>query len=369
MATALEMCDAAMSTPMPSLPTSKPCHDSRSTSRGNVENERPSNAFSLGQMLDPDSVDNIAALLRHENAHYLPGVDYLIHKNAIKGDVTEGDRIKILEWAFQVVDHFGFDREVVSIMVNYLDRMSSIAFTKTKAPLKSDEYMLVGLASLYLAMKVHGEADAQEHWAPHKLPIKSFVALCRGRYSVEAIEAMELEIITTLDWHVNPPSMLRFIATLLRFFPDSWGYERLDASIANSIFEMAKYLTEVSVHRSNFSFQFKASEIAYAAILCSFDALKFKVPFPDEARTVFEENVAAATSMTPMTKGVRLVVFMLKKLDEFPYKYEDVDIPMPTGGLSRSSSIGSEGGTTSPVCVCEPVNNIKNQKRTRLTYE
>ena len=336
-----------------------------------LENVGPSNSLLAAGNVDGTAVDDICAILELERAHYLPCYDYLSHNQAYEGTgkyVDESCRRKMSEWSYNFVDHFKFDREVVSVTMNYLDRMSVSTAIKTKGPVTTDEYQLTAVAALYLAVKLHGETDAVEG-GPRKQPIKTYVQLCRGLFTVETIGAKEREILSTLDWHVNPPSTICFIASFLRFLPDSWGCKPLDASVANAIFETARYIAELSVCISSFAFQFKNSEIAYAVILCSVDAIQHKIPLPYAARLAFQDNVAAATSLTPNTRSIIRLSIMLKSLDEFPYKFDQTDLPEPVGTLSRSSSIGSEDGTTSPVCVCEPLDLIREQKRTRLTYE
>lgn len=352
-----------------------PCDNITAVSMDHMEKMGLSNSFSRRRKLDEYAAVDVGALLALECAHYLPGFDYLRHNEYFDGRgykcVDEGDRRKICDWAYQVVDHFGFDREVVAIALSFLDRMCAATATRTNGPITNDYYQLTSMCSIYLAIKLHGMVDVNEGENPPRLPIKNLIGLSRGLFTIETLEAKEREILSTFKWHVNPPTTLCFISVLLRFLPDSWGYEEMDDHIANGIFEMARYLTEVSVCDSSFSFQYKASEIAYAAILCAMDATQHKLPFPYEARVAFQKKVAAATSLTPKTKGVRNVCFMFKKLEQYPHpKYDDLGMPLPTGGLSRSSSVGSEGGTTSPVCVCEPITNmVRDLKRTRLTYE
>jgi len=366
---AFEESDDAMTSAGPSLALT-PCHSAHAMSTEVLENGGPSNSVSRAHTLIAGSVDAVAALLEQERTHYSPAGDYLSLSRATqrtREHVTNTTRHDMCQWAYTNVDEFGYDREVVSIMLSYLDRMSSIAAKQIEGPLKVLDFKLTAISSFYLAIKLHGEVEGAVH--PQKPAIKTMVALCQGVFSVEDIEAKEREILSTLGWHVNPPTMLCFIVALLRFLPDSWGYEPIDDRIATNVYEMARYLVELIVYRSDIIFQFKSSEIAYASILYALDILQYRDPFPYEARLAFQEKVAAATSLTPSTRGVLLVIFTFKRMDVFSYKHEHVDIPMPAGGLSRSSSIGSDGGTTSPVCVCEPVNNIRNQKRTRLTYE
>ena len=226
----------------------------------------------------------------------------------------------------------------------------------TKARVPRKEFQLVAVTSLYLAIKLHGETDAVEG-APRKLRINAFVELSRGMFTIETLETMERAILSNLEWNVNPPTTVCFVASLLRLLPASWDNQPLHASVASSIFEMARYLTELSVCVSTFSFKFKSSEISYSAILCAIDALRDSVPLPYGARIAFLNSVAESTSLTPGTDKIRKCCGMIMEL--CPSLFIEPDTPA-SGGLSRSSSISSAPGNTispseeariSPVCV------------------
>lgn len=321
-----------------------------------------------------ESIARISVMLQQECSHYTSCYDYL---SDIKGQsssdksnehVNEGWRRKICEWSFEVVDHFGFDREVVSIALNYLDRVVADTTSKTGASVPRKEFQLAAVTTLYLAIKLHGETDAREG-APRKLRINAFVELSRGLFSIETIETTERSILAALEWRVNPPTTVAFIASLLRLLPETFKFHPVHGSVASPIFEMARYLTELSVCVSSFSFQFKSSEIAYAAILCSIDALRDSVPFPYEVRVAFLNSLAGVTSLTPNMASVRRACSMLMELCPSIFERPD-DVP---AGFSRSTSITgaseeftTEGGKTSPVCVCEVhVEEFIQRKRVR----
>ena len=219
-------------------------------------------------------VDHLAVMLKKESSCYCPCFDYLsLHRDLQPSNehVNENWRRKICEWAYEVTDHFGFDREVVSVALNYLDRVIAHKTKTTKARVPRKEFQLVATTSLYLAIKLHGETEAVDG-APRKLRINAFVELSRGMFTIETLETTERAIFSILEWNLNPPTTVSFVASLLRLLPASWDNQPLHPSVAKSIFEMARYLTELSVCVSTFSFKFKASEISYSAILCAIDA-------------------------------------------------------------------------------------------------
>ena len=84
-------------------------------------------------------------------------------------------RKRIASWMFDVVDHFQYDRNVVSIALWYIDRyvghvlleeernqrrnggISGNADSGSQQPIKRRQFQLIAVTSLYLAIKVHGE--------------------------------------------------------------------------------------------------------------------------------------------------------------------------------------------------------------------
>ena len=89
-------------------------------------------------------------------------------------------REKICEWSYQVIDHFDFSREVVSISIHYLDRFLATRQCNKKV------FQLAAMTSLFLAIKLY---------EPGKLSMDSMIELSRGYFKVEQMVAMELEIL------------------------------------------------------------------------------------------------------------------------------------------------------------------------------
>lgn len=94
--------------------------------------------------------------------------------------INELWREKICEWSYQVIDHFDFNREVVSISTHYLDRYLSTCTVDKK------KFQLVAMTCLYLAIKL---------FEPHTLSMKSMIELSRGFFLIEKMEEMEMSIL------------------------------------------------------------------------------------------------------------------------------------------------------------------------------
>lgn len=278
--------------------------------------------------------------------------------------VTESWRRRLCEWIFEVVDHFGFEREVVPIALDYLDRSVSATTRTSSKVLSKREFQLFAVTSLYIAIKLHGETDTTE--GPRlKMKITAFQELSRGFFSTETIEAMERYILTTLGWRVNPPTSIFFVSYLIRLLP-SWSAQEYGKSYeetATRIFEVAKYLTELSCFDSSFTFRYKQSAVAYASIMCAIDSIQDTSPLPYEIYIQFLHNITVATKvLLPGMEGLMQVKTKLKSLAPSLFALEPrtltrtVSIQDTEEVLNSSSSSCSAVEPThrrgSPVCVC-----------------
>ena len=71
-------------------------------------------------------------------------------------------RKRIASWMYDVVDHFKYERNVVSVALRYIDQYVSHlmlrAPSKKSSPMvKRRHFQLIAVTSLYLAIKIHGE--------------------------------------------------------------------------------------------------------------------------------------------------------------------------------------------------------------------
>ncbi|GAX24366.1 cyclin D3, plant [Fistulifera solaris] len=321
-----------------------------------------------------EAADHLKVLLKQEVGTYSPCVDYLNMVRQLPGIgsgdfVSEGWRRKLCEWSYEVVDHFGFDREAVSIALNYLDRYVATKVQDSNHVIGQKDFQLLAVTCLYMALKIHGETE-DPNGQRRKLRIDAFVELSRGFFRVEIIEEMERDIFTTLDWRVNPPTCLRFVSSILHLCP-KWtigGISIAHSNFIGSIFDVSRYLTELSVCVASFSCTFKTSVIAYASVLCAIEALESTRPLPYAVRVAFQNNVADATGLTPICPDIlhakamvkELCPDMFNKLDAFddmpevPHEIPDFESP--------SESAQQNGGKTSPICVMDDVNESRRKR-------
>lgn len=320
-----------------------------------------------------DAMEHLNVMLLQECTSYPCCPDYLhdarrsspscqSSRSSSNDCVNENWRRKISEWSFEVVDHFGFDREVVAIALSYLDRC--MAHKSAPTPMGStcgvsrSEFQLIAVTSLYIAIKLHGEIDGSSGAQPRrKLKIGTFVELSRNLFSVRDLERMEMLVLSTLRWKVNPPTSVKFVSYLLLLLPRHGAYNhKIHESVVNSLFEMSRYLTELSCCVSTMSFNFKPSIVAYAAILNAMESTD-PVSLPFDVRHAFIKNVAMNASLHFDSGEVLRARSTLSELcplmsdGQGDLSEEDI-----AGGINKSNSNGSIDaafltGKTSPVCV------------------
>jgi hypothetical protein len=290
--------------------------------------------------------------LQKQEERYKPTRDYLktegylwlrSNEHMVSSDDEDSDsqrdywvpkswRIQITDWCYSVVDYYEFDREAVAIAMNYFDRYVSSLFIDSGAderPISKKNFQLLAIACLDLSLKLHGYSDTER--VRRTLDTSILAQLSSGVFSVPDIQAMEHKLQEPLCHHLNPPTTLSFIRVLLLLMPpwpaaaiSALGATSHDEEVVAAIFEMAKYLAEGTVCESAFTFQYKPSEVAFAALLDAIDALPQDVlALPNAVRAGFLEQVSDATSLSPNTDSIHRARACLRS--SYPFMLLDRD--------------------------------------------
>lgn len=160
-------------------------------------------------------------------------------------------RNKLCAWMYHIVDQHDLDRELVETSMNYMDRYLA------EQPIHDSQgFQLVGMTSLYLAIKIfrHKGKGAS---------IASFINLSQGVFTEVDFVVTEQAILDTLNWRMHPPTTLAFLELLMLFLPQgacSNSYTR------RALYERIKFLLELCV-TVQFFFTKNPSSIAIAAFI------------------------------------------------------------------------------------------------------
>ncbi len=160
--------------------------------------------------------------------------------------INELWREKICEWCYQVVDHFDFGREVVSVTMSYLDRYLATRTVNRRI------FQLAAMTALYLAIKL---------FEPGKLRMSSLIDLSRGYFMAEHIVTMEDSMLQSLKWHVHPPTPLAYCRDFMGLVSGE-----INPVARHDVNELARFLTELAVCDYWFVTK-KPSSIALASLI------------------------------------------------------------------------------------------------------
>ncbi|KAL7442831.1 hypothetical protein ACHAXH_009539 [Discostella pseudostelligera] len=162
---------------------SEPIHTSSSLS-----STSPASIASTLELQISTSSEHLMALLQREANIYSVPLPIRYYPTEFVEEVTSSSvslddkktttltigpwRKRIASWMFDVVDHFQYDRNVVSIALWYIDRYVGHLLVEEERnqrragggrtesasqPIKRRHFQLIAVTSLYLAIKVHGE--------------------------------------------------------------------------------------------------------------------------------------------------------------------------------------------------------------------
>jgi hypothetical protein len=169
------------------------------------------------------------------------------------------------------------DRDLVFIAMSFFDRyLSRYSVDETLT-------QLVAMTCLYLAVKIH---------SCKKISITSIVSLSRGFFRLDQVVKMEMCIMKSLNWYLNPPTPSTFVDILYPLMVELVGGEDED-SVAE-IKDLAKYLLELSVCDSYFINK-NPSLIAHAAITVAMNVLATPIKIQRQLQSL--PNTASPSSI------------------------------------------------------------------------
>jgi hypothetical protein len=125
-----------------------------------------------------------------------------------------GWRRAMLGWAREVCKTFGIGITVLEAAFNILDRFIAIGISPGGAfgghPVAREDFQLFGIVSLYVACKAFDRKQ--------KIQLHDWIEMAQGFYTKSHITATECVILETLEWHVNPRTVIDYCHIYLALF-------------------------------------------------------------------------------------------------------------------------------------------------------
>jgi cyclin E len=137
------------------------------------------------------------ALVERE-IHYLPDACYLDKHPTMMPKM----RALLADWLIEVCSDFVLHRETYYLALNFVDR-----YLTAEVGVRKSNLQAIGVTALFMAAKI------QEIYPP---PINQFVDITDRSVSEEKVLAMEVEMLTKLNWNLCPVTVTAWLEVYLQ---------------------------------------------------------------------------------------------------------------------------------------------------------
>ena len=206
------------------------------------------------------------------------------------------------KWCYSLCKFCSYDRHMVASVMSCVDKFVATR-RGSKILLDRDKYQLAVMASLYLVAKIQ-QTQALEP--------ESIARLSRGKYTKADIESMELEILISLKFFVNPPTPMHFAQEFMESFdivPQDVDVEHSPADIRTTeerIMELVKYQLEEATTDYELSCLIRPSHVAFGAFINALDSLNIDT-YDMKAMTILK-NCLQMTDVNAVCESLLRVV-------------------------------------------------------------
>lgn len=132
--------------------------------------------------------------------------------------------------------------------------------------------------------------------------------LSRGQFGPKHIEEMEWQVLTSLNWHIHPPTSMSFLSHLLLLLPP-----QVSDSSKEDLYALSRYITELSVCDSSFV-EINPSAVAFSAILNSMEDRRYRRLISSSVRDQFLRAIAKHVDLRQDDEHVVMARPKLKRL-------------------------------------------------------
>ena len=170
--------------------------------------------------------------------------------------VTAATRCEMLEWVCKVTDFLSLTAsgdDIAVLTATLLDRFLQTA-QGANVLASIPDFRCATMACFYIVAKVR---------ADHSYVVSAHVmsTMSRGQFSVQQVEDMEMLILTSMKWHINPPTALTFVNEFLGLLP---------CSVSASMRQRTHELCKAQIRRAMMDYHVfalvEASSLAFAAL-------------------------------------------------------------------------------------------------------
>ncbi|KAL3783980.1 hypothetical protein HJC23_013360 [Cyclotella cryptica] len=189
--------------------------------------------------------------------------------------INNSDRTKMCSWYYEMSTFLKISPGTASRAMSYLDRfMGSGSPHAATASRLRDEYQLVALTALFIAIKLYERLNIMPCHVSY---------LSRGRYTSEEVIAMEMAMLKGLKWKVTSSTKLDYADLILYCIRPKLSVKSNDVALMG-----LRDLMSLQIQLSDFYTLYstkKQSMVALAALMNAYEVKKSK--FVDCDRDVF----------------------------------------------------------------------------------
>lgn len=237
-----------------------PAHQSASNHNGKVnkDDDGTENTAMIMDTTPAEFRSTLEVMLLQESRYYTSSEALLRNPQKL------ACRRMMVQWFQQMISSFDYSTEVYEIAVSIMDRYmltpSSGHFVKTQ-----NRYILMAVTAFYIAAKTHAYMIV----TPKELCQLSDHAFVEGDF-----ETMESLMLPAIEWRVNPPTSIAFIAELVALLPRNHGNHGTneDDEDKKRILRSAKFQAMMAIEDCH-CIGVKKSLIAFAAVENALDLL------------------------------------------------------------------------------------------------
>lgn len=222
------------------------------------------------------------------------------NSDSVATSMTVAWRDKICEWYYTIADYFNYERELVYVCMNNLDRYAMRRSVDTRT------YQLAAIASLFIVVKTYEPSTSNR-----RIDVAALSKLSQNVFDENCILAMESEMLQTLEWYLFPPTSYTFaqnFCSLLFAVPQDLTCPQISKRVMNEVKDLSRFLTELSVC-DYFFVTHCSSTIGLASLLNAIDFVSEKVDlcndFPHELVQAYTERIFYFTGLNAFSPEVQ----------------------------------------------------------------
>jgi hypothetical protein len=194
-------------------------------------------------------------------------------------------------------------REITCIGMSYLDRFMATSSVRAQVALSSRyEYQLATVACMVITLKNRGGVKLGSDLVAE--------VMCRGMYTSDELDVMEMEVLQALSWRLNGPSPHELIDAIVGLLPASSVEGGTDYALSlRLLLKCSKLHVEAAILDYELALQSSLS-LVYAALLSSLSNRSVLEGFHSTDLINWMSNI------TSVMAGTRADRFFISSLEE-----------------------------------------------------